>query len=195
MKRPWVTVAVSGAHSTGKSTFAARLHRMLLKQGVSIEIVHNSAVKARELGFPILYGQTFESTAWMMAETIQSEMEARLTSSVVLVDRGAPDALGYLFAALHHSRRTLERERLKRLEEICANWVAHYDLVVVTVLDPSVHLGQGRDTDVKYRVAVNEAIQDITSRIAPARLLLRRGQEDDVLVNVAARVMRKVSES
>ena len=167
---------------------------MLFSQGLSIEVVHNSAVKARELGFPILYGQTFECTAWMMAVTIQLEMETRLRSRVVLVDRGVPDALGYLMAALHHSRRILEKERLKRLEQICANWVADYDLVVVTELDLSVPLGRGRDGDVKFRVSVNNAIQDIISRMAPARLFLRRGQEDEVLMDVAARVMRMVSE-
>lgn len=168
---------------------------MVFSQGVSIEIVHNSAVKARELGFPILYGQTFECTAWMMAVTIQLEMEARLRSRVLLVDRGVPDAFGYLLAALHHSHRILERERLERLERICANWIADYDLVVVTELDSSIPLGHGRDTDVKFRVAVNNAIQDIISRMAPSRLVLRRGQEDEVLMDAAARVMSKVAES
>ena len=155
------------------------------------EIVHNSAVRARELGFPILHDQTFECTAWMIASTIQLEMEARLKAKVVIVDRGVPDALAYLLAALRYGARILERERLKRLEQICANWTANYDLVVVTELDPSVSLGHGRDTDVEFRVAVNKAIQDVISRMAPARLTLQLGQEDEVLREAAASVMSK----
>ena len=183
-------VAVAGAHSTGKSTFVARLHYELSGRRVNAERVHTRARSAKELGFPILSGHTFESTAWLMAETIQQEMVAARHSNVVLVDRPVPDALGYLLAALRHTGRIVEEERLRRLDAICANWIYEYDLVIVTEVDPSVPLGGGRDTDHRFRVAVGEAIREVVSRMTSKYLVLRRGEEEDALLAAVEVVLR-----
>ncbi len=188
-------IAVAGTHSTGKSTFIANLHRELRDREVSAECVHPSARRAMELGFPILSEHTFESTAWMMAKTIQLEMCAALRSNIVLMDRPVPDALGYLLGALRHTGRVIEEERLSRLDAICASWIQEYHLIIVTELDPSMPIAPGRDADCGFRVAVGNAISEVVSRMTSKHLVLRRGEEESALAAAIETVELRVSGS
>ena len=188
-------IAVTGAHSTGKSTFLMRLQRLLEDKGVRVGYVHEGAQAAQALGFKILEGHTFESTAWIMARTMELEAVVSRKSEIVLVDRPVPDALGYLVAALRHTGRDLETGKEERLERICASWVGEYDLLFMTELDLSIPLGAGRDIDGTFRVATSEAIEELLARIAPKRIVLRQDQLRDSLnhaVDVAMSKLRRV---
>jgi nicotinamide riboside kinase len=174
-------IAIAGTHSTGKTTLMKRLQDELAKRGFNPAYVHDSAVKARELGFPILRDHTFESTAWIMAEAIRLEAKASLSADVVLVDRPVPDALGYLVAALEVTGRELTAERMARLEAICAAWIGEYDLVLVTQLNLSIPIGPGRDDDEQFRIAAGQAIATILTRMAPGHLLVAADRIEEVL--------------
>ena len=174
-------IAVAGTHSTGKTTFLRRLEDELAQRGFSPRYVHDSAVYARDLGFPILRDHTFESTAWIMAEAIRLETVASLSADVILVDRPVPDALGYLVAALEVTGRTLAPGRLERLEAICAAWMGEYDLTFVTQLNHDIPIGPGRDDDHEFRVAAGVTVSRILSRIAPHAKAIRAHDADDAL--------------
>lgn len=174
-------IAIAGTHSTGKTTLMGRLEQELSGRGFAPGYVHDSAVSARELGFPILRDHTFESTAWIMAEAIRLETVASLTADVILIDRPVPDALGYLVAALDVTGRTLEPSRLKCLEAMSAAWVNEYDLIFMTELDASIPIGPGRDNDEQFRVAAGLAIASLLTRIAPDRVIVRAEGADDAL--------------
>lgn len=183
-------IAVAGAHSTGKSTFLRNLRGRLRSRGVQASCVHVGAKEARALGFPILDQHTFESTTWIIAETIRREVVASLNSDVILVDRPVPDALGYLVAALEYTDRRVDDLRLARLQAICASWACEYDRLFLTELDASVPLAGGRDADAAFRAAAGEAIERIVGRVAPGYERIRRGREEDALrlaVGVAMR--------
>ncbi|WP_374944753.1 AAA family ATPase [Sphingomonas sp.] len=174
-------IAIAGTHSTGKTTFMRRLQDELVRRGLRPAYVHDSAVNARELGFPILRDHTFESTAWIMAEAIRLETVASLTADVILVDRPVPDALGYLSAALRVTHRVLPPGRLERLEAICAAWVGEYDMMLVTELDPAVPIGPGRDDDNLFRAAAAEEIAAIMGRLAPDAMVVRSTDAEEAL--------------
>jgi hypothetical protein len=178
--RPY-RIAVAGTHSTGKSTFLGVLQNEFEARGVVAKYVHDSAAKARELGFPILSQHTFESTAWLMAHAIELETQATLAAEVILVDRPVPDALGYLLAALEHTDRELEPGRLNRLESICRAWSAEYDLVFLTVLDPDVPLGEGRDDDTVFRRLAGAKVAGVVDRYIPHRRLLHNGKRAEAV--------------
>jgi hypothetical protein len=166
-------IAVAGTHSTGKTSFLERLKTVLESTGLKVAYVHDSAEEARQNGFPILKDHTFESTSWLIGQAIRLEASAALKADVVLIDRPVPDALGYLLAALSVTNRTLERDKLKRLEAVSASWVGEYDLVFETELDPTIPLGPGRDGDQSFMIAAGTAITDMMNRIAPDRHRLR----------------------
>jgi AAA domain len=178
--RPY-RIAVAGTHSTGKSTFLGVLRNEFEARGVVARYVHDSAAKARELGFPILSEHTFESTAWLVAHAIELETEATLMAEVILIDRPVPDALGYLLAALEHTDRELAPGRLDRLEAICRAWSAEYDLVFLTVLDPNMPLGEGRDDDAIFRRLAGAKVASVVDRYIPHRRLLHNGERAEAV--------------
>lgn len=149
-----------------------RLLTTLEAQGLKVRYVHDSAAKARDLGFPILAGHTFDSTAWLIAEAMRLEAEATLEADVILVDRPMTDALGYLAAALRHTGRELEPDRYRRLERVCAAWSGEYDLVFLTSLDATIELGPGRDGDAVFRTRAAAAVTEIVDRLHPQRHIL-----------------------
>ena len=169
-------IAIAGTHSTGKSTFAARLMARIRGLPLRATVVHDSAQEARDLGFPILSEHTFDSTSWLIGNAMRLEADASLRADVIIVDRPVPDALGYLHAALSYTGRKLDDGRLERLERICETWVAEYDLFFVTELDTSVPLGAGRDGNEQFRRAAAAAVAEVVERMVSRHLTLRHGQ-------------------
>ena len=118
MISPLVKIAITGTHSSGKTTFLERLKQELEGEGLRIHRIGDFARRAKDLGFPILKKHTYESTLWIMAECLRCEAEASLQSDLILVDRPVIDALGYLQAALQLSGRTLDSRRSEELMTI-----------------------------------------------------------------------------
>ena len=110
-----------------------------------------------------------------MARAIQLEMEATLVADVILVDRPVHDALGYLLAALAHTDRTVPAVKLRQLERLCTAWAGEYDLVFMTVLDPKIPLGEGRDGDAVFRQLAGEKVAEVVDRFLPDHRLLYSG--------------------
>lgn len=187
MTRPF-KIAVAGTHSTGKSTFVAKLLNVLADAGFTAEGVHDSAADARSLGFPILADHSFESTAWLVSQAIRLETEASLRADVIVIDRPVPDALGYMQAALKHQSRHLEPGRLERLEVICRSWVGEYDLIFVTVLDERVPIGPGRPGDEAFRRLAAQCVADVFEEMAPRAIPLRHGETNSAVATCLAAV-------
>jgi hypothetical protein len=181
-------IAVSGTHSTGKSTFIASIRDVLESRGVRVESVHYNAVDAQRIGFPILAEHTFGSTAWLMARAIELEEEAALKADVVLIDRPVSDALGYLLAALRHTGRALKAGQYERLVAICDAWAGEYDAMFLTLLDPTIPLGSGRDHDAVFRSAAADAITEVVDRVFPDRYVLDKAGLDGALAHAIAAV-------
>lgn len=188
-----VKVGIAGTHSTGKSTFLEQLGSVLSAEGTSIGRVADLAKAARDRGFPILTEHNFESTAWIMAEGMRQEAEAALSNEAILVDRPVFDALGYLYAALEISGRSLPARQLEELRLIALAHAGDYDVLVMTQLDPSISLGQGRDKNHEFRVAAGDKIRAIAEEAALQPVILTSGNGDEVLKQVLASVRRHVS--
>lgn len=181
-------VAVSGAHSTGKSMFLTSVRAKLESRGARVESVHCNAVDALGRGFPILAEHTFGSTAWLMARAMELEEEAALKADVVLVDRPICDALGYLLAALRHTGRALKAGSYERLRTICEAWVGEYDVMFLTRLDPVIPLGPGRDQDTAFRLEAARAIAEVVDQLFPKRFVLDKDSSDKALALVISTV-------
>jgi adenylylsulfate kinase-like enzyme len=80
-RNPLVTmkIAVTGTHSTGKTTFINAVREELQGQGYRVAVVSDLGEEALNRGFPILYQHTPESTLWIMTTGIARELEAALT--------------------------------------------------------------------------------------------------------------------
>jgi hypothetical protein len=85
-----VTIAVAGAHSTGKSTFLAKLARELCRRDLRVAIVGDLGEQAQRAGFPILAQHTWASTLWIITRGISNELAAWIGADIVLIDRPSP---------------------------------------------------------------------------------------------------------
>jgi hypothetical protein len=185
-------IGIAGSHSTGKSTFVSKVDSVLSAKGLRVGRIDDLATRARDLGFPILTEHTYESTLWIMAECMRQEAEASLVSDVILVDRPVPDALGYLYAALEVSSRKICAQSLKELAAIAEAHVQGYDLLVVTVLDSSIPLGEGRDADVGFRMAAARHVSDLMDKIAPEATKMTAANADEVVSKAILTAVRRL---
>jgi nicotinamide riboside kinase len=155
-----VMVGVTGTHSTGKSTFLARLaHELRLRQ-VEVSTVADLGEEAKRMGMPILFNHTWASTLWFITRGISNELEAWLHADVVLVDRPVPDALGYYHAALEHRGQRARPDELGQLKALVRDHSYRYDLILRTTLDPAIPVGHDkvRDDNAGFRALADEHI-------------------------------------
>lgn len=158
-RRP-VTIGVTGTHSTGKSTFLARLARDLRRHQLTVVTIADLGDQAQRLGLPILTDHTWTSTMWIITRGISHELQAWPHADVILIDRPVPDALGYYRAALHHRHEQPDPTQMTELETLVRNHSRHYDLIFRTTLDPTIPLGQNkaRDTNTVFRTLAHRHI-------------------------------------
>lgn len=154
-------IGIAGAHSTGKSTFITELKSRLSASGLKVAVIDGLAKAARSAGLPILEAQTVDTAFWIVAEGIRREIEAGLDHDVILVDRAVFDAVGYLEAAFAHTGRLADSARIARVRDLAIGYSQDYDAVVVTVLDPEIPLGPGRDPDLVFRRLAGERIKEL----------------------------------
>jgi len=155
-----ITLAVSGTHSTGKTTLLDSVTAVLHANGHSVKRVRDIAMEAKKQGFPILRDHTFSSTLWIMARGIALELQAGLKADFVLVDRPVVDALGYLIAALEYRHEDLSARHMSYLRSIVGNHVHQYNYIFKTQIDPSkvIDTDKPRDVDPAFRMSAAQGI-------------------------------------
>lgn len=159
-------IGICGTHSSGKTKFLSELKSRLEREGCSSTIIGGLPKEAAEKGFPILREHTFETTLWIVSTCVARELEGSLNSDVVLVDRAVPDALGYYLAAMKSRQEKVDHTEWKYLEEIARHHSKRYDLLLKTIVDKSIPIGEekSRDTDPLYRELVNDVLDDVLDK-------------------------------
>lgn len=176
-----IRIGIGGSHSTGKTSFLNSLEARLKRSHLRIHRVEGITKDALDIGFPILTKHTYESTLWIMAEGIRRETEATLTSDIILIDRPAFDALGYFKAALEVSGREADTRDLEELRAIAFAHLGAYNLVFGTELNPTVALGDGRDSNEKFRHAAASQIKAILEEMSPTAQTLTTTNVEQML--------------
>ncbi|MBM7776000.1 hypothetical protein JOD54_006204 [Actinokineospora baliensis] len=194
VERP-VTVAVLGTHSTGKSTFLARLAHELRRQDIQVATVADLGEQAQRIGLPILFNHTYASTLWIITRGISNELEAWLHADVVLVDRAVPDALGYYRAALAYRHERPDPAALSSLESLVEAHSLHYDLMLRTTLDPEIPIGDNkeRDSNSDFRVLADHYVNRVLHEMRLPHELLPADGHDHALARTVAFTTARLS--
>lgn len=173
VERP-LTIAVTGAHSTGKSTFLARLAHELRQHDVEVATVADLGEQAQQIGLPILHSHTYASTLWIMTRGISNEIATWPHADVLLIDRPVPDALGYYLAALDYRAEPPDPTLLGNLCTLAEQHSAHYDLIFRSELDHRVPLGvnKARDDNARYRRLADHHIAAVLTDLRISHELL-----------------------
>ncbi|WP_405434860.1 AAA family ATPase [Streptomyces anulatus] len=152
-----IRIGVLGTHSTGKTLLLRRIEMELRANGATPVRTGGIGKRAAQTGLPKMERHTPASTEWIIAQGIADEIAAAAQGAdVVLADRAAPDAVAYLNAALEYRGEQLHRHERDRLLTLASTQVPKYDLLLATVLDPSVPVQKKHDYDPRYRRLVDE---------------------------------------
>ena len=119
-------ITVSGAHSTGKSTFLSEIAKRIQSKGFRYLLVSDLAIRCP---LPILREHTVESTLWIVATGIAEEIAATYKSNIVFVDRPVLDAWAYLMAIFPERSDAKLTPQFKTLENVIRNWLPTYTLI------------------------------------------------------------------
>jgi len=190
-----VTIGVTGTHSTGKSTFLARLAHDLRTHHIQVATVADLGEQAQRLGLPILGNHTWASTLWFITHGISLELAVWPHAEVVLVDRPAPDALGYYRAALAHRHETPDPDIHARLEAVVTSHLPAYDLLYRTTLDPAIPLGtdKPRDPDATFRRLADHHIGQVLHDLHIPHTPLHATDHDHALERTVDFVLHKIT--
>lgn len=160
-------IGAAGTHSTGKTSFCDSLEKQLLAKGIRVARVPSFGKEAAAKGIPLLHNHTYQSTLWIIERTIEAQLDAEKKGDVVLVDRPVPDALAYLRAAMEFRSECPDPSKISEIEEMVQKELLRYDFLFATVLDQSIPLGQGRDSDLRFRALVakhlDQVLQDLNA--------------------------------
>ncbi|WP_191094148.1 AAA family ATPase [Nocardia colli] len=183
-----VTIALTGTHSTGKTTWIKRLANELRRNRIEVAKVADLGLQAQQNGLPILSDHTWASTLWIIARGISNEIEAWPKADVVLIDRGVPDALAYYEAALEYRGQPADPHRVEQLEDLVTGHSFNYDLTLRTVLDPCLPLGicKPRDTDIEFRALADRHVEKVLNRLDIEHDTLPADGHERVLVETVA---------
>jgi hypothetical protein len=192
VERP-LTIAVAGTRSTGKSIFLARLAHVLRREGIEVATVADLAEQAHRSGLPILHAHNYTSTLWIMTRGISEELAAWPHADVLLVDRPVPDALGYYLAALAYRNEAPDPAAIEHLSALARHHSRHYDLVLRTVLDHDIPIGEGRDENHRYRSLADHHVERVLLELGIGHELLLADQHDPVLERVADFTFNRLS--
>ncbi|MEQ1808650.1 MAG: AAA family ATPase [Terricaulis sp.] len=181
-------IAITGTHSTGKSSFLDALQQRLGAAGLTSARVDDLARTARDLGFPILRDHTFASTLWIMSDGLRRELEVLLRAPIVLIDRPPLDALGYLNAALETRKDSIAVSERAVLENLVTAYTPVYDVLIMTELDPTIPLGPDRDDDEVFRRLAGDHIRQLVTNSEIPHLVLRSSNREETIETVLDRV-------
>ncbi|WP_378735560.1 AAA family ATPase [Nocardia brasiliensis] len=183
-----VTIALTGTHSTGKTTWLKRLASELRRDRIEVAMVADLGIHAQSIGLPILFDHTWASTLWIITRGISNEIEAWTKADVVLIDRSVPDALAYYEAALEYRGQPADPHRIEHLEDLVANHCFNYDLTLRTILDPCLPLGvsKPRDTDIEFRALADRHVEKVLNRLDIDHNTLRADGHKRALIETVA---------
>ncbi|WP_433270758.1 AAA family ATPase [Actinosynnema sp. CS-041913] len=191
-----ITIGVTGTHSTGKSTFLARLAHDLRKNNIQVATVADLGEQAQRLGLPILHNHTWASTMWFITHGISLELAVWPHAEVVLVDRPVPDALAYYRAALAHRDEHADPDTHARLEAVVRSHVHVYDLLYRTTLDPDIPLGtdKPRDPDTAFRRLADHHVRQVLHDLDISHTPLHADEHDQALTHAVRYILARLTE-
>jgi predicted ATPase len=184
-----VTIAIAGAHSTGKSTFLAKLAQELRHGNLRVATVADLGEQAQRAGFPILAQHNWASTLWIITQGISNELAAWISADIVLIDRPVPDALGYYRAALDYRGEQPDPATTRYLDTITREHAVHsYDLILRTQLDPAIPLGTNkpRDDNARFRQLADQHVAQVMMDLHLDTETFKRAEHDTTLVRTLA---------
>lgn len=133
-------VLITGAFSTGKSTFAAALEENLQGRGFEIRSLPDPA---RDCPLPLNLAQTSLSSIWLAAAQLKREVEVMdRFDGIAICDRGIPDILAHdLDCKISKNAQTIEEAEggdFGLFIPFLKRWCLTYDIILKSCVDSDI---------------------------------------------------------
>ncbi|MCC5625996.1 ATP-binding protein [Nostoc sp. CHAB 5715] len=184
-------VAISGSHSTGKTTLFAKISSTL----ASACIVHAVPELARELilksGIPgFLHPDNHRPSrlALMLAAQIQREV-AHSRSHCVVCDRGILDNLAYASLLFSDYLSTFEGHCC---QDVVESWLPTYDLILTTAIRAPMQVDENRVDDEYFRRNIELRMTELLNFYRVPTTALETFGDDEGLENSLRAIRQRV---
>lgn len=150
-------VSITGSHSTGKTTLARAVAKILRKRGASsVGLINEVARRVIALGFPLNQDATIHS--YLNYIWFQLKEERERVEKYVISDRSLVDLLGYIRT---NNDTSIPKYFVSMLEELLWRESAYFDLYCYLPIEFPVQIDHVRPSDVEYHKAVDTSILQI----------------------------------
>lgn len=151
--------ALSGTHSSGKTTALRDVQNVLQWLGVSASVTSEAA---RDCPYPLNTSSGYEAQSWILFKHVASELNARsrVDCGVLLVDRSIYDHLAYEAWLVENGRMTRQQGDLLREIALEMKDALSYDAVFL--FDPlKLEVDDKRSSDPEYQKWIHSKINRV----------------------------------
>jgi len=152
-----IKVSITGSHSTGKTTLASAVTKILRERGIkSVGFINEVARRVIALGFPLNQDATIHS--YLNYIWFQLKEERERVEKYVISDRSLVDLLGYIRT---NNDTSIPKYFVSMLEELLWCESACFDLYCYLPIEFPLEIDNVRPSDVEYQKAVDTNILQI----------------------------------
>ena len=149
------TIAITGTHGTGKTTFSFCLAMYYKQQGANVKIIQEVA---RSCPFPLNDKMTRETAMWIYHEHSRKELEAKKDHDIIICDRTSYDSFVYAESLKIYFFEYIEQQAKQHLNS--------YDKLFF-IRPNTPLLGDGiRSTDLEFQNTVDNLFEKHLEDIA-----------------------------
>jgi len=150
-------VSMTGSHSTGKTTLAHAVTKIIRKRGTSsVGLINEVARRVIAMGFPLNQDATIHSYLHYIWFQLKEERER--VEEYVFSDRSLVDLLGYIRT---NNDTNIPKYFVSMLEELLWRESTFFDLYCYLPVEFPLEIDHVRPSDVEYQKAVDTNIQQI----------------------------------
>lgn len=127
-------IGLSGPDSVGKTTTIEAVVRVVRAAGHSVNVVSAGDI-ARQSPYPLVDGQTTESSLWILEALRRAEETAEQSAEFVIADRTPLDV--WVFSNMARRRGSIGDRQLRDLEQLIAPHLASFAVLYCALIDPT----------------------------------------------------------
>jgi nicotinamide riboside kinase len=155
-------IALTGSHSTGKTTLAIALVEELADADLTPEVPRLVVADTNDEQFFQRGNNTFVRQTLVVARQLEEETSAmQRAGSLVVCDRTAADHWAYTRVLFPQEVVTVEGRLWEALVE---RWLRTYDLIVRLPPELPIELDGVREEDIAFQQSIDEELQAIYAR-------------------------------
>lgn len=150
--------AISGTHSTGKSTLVDLIREQYHNVNIVDEVPRAICQELNDAKFFHRDHNSFAKQTLLISKQIVSEVTTQQMDKITITDRCVADHWAYTQVQFTEECSNVTGNQWRQL---VFNWMQTYDLIFVCSLEAALEYGHVRERDMAFRETIDRQIRDI----------------------------------